>query len=185
MEKELLSIRNKLKEKKPTFIRQDSHKVKSVGPSWRAPMGQHSKMRKKLKGYRRLPSIGWSSPAEVRGLTAEGFKVSIVHNPSDLDGKDAVTIASGVGMKKRIEILQKAKGLKLKVLNVKDPDDYIKRSEDMLKARKDLKNKQLSLKTKTKEEAKKKAEEKPKEETAEEKEKSEREEKRKVLEQQR
>lgn len=183
MENELLSIRNKLKDKKPTFIRQDSHKVKSVGPSWRAPRGRHSKMRKKLKGYRRLPSVGWSSPAGVRGLTADGFKVSIAHNLSDLDGKDVVTIASGVGMKKRIEMLQKAMKLNLKVLNVKDPDGYIKRSQEMLRAKKDLKNKQLSLKTKTKEEAKKKAEEKPKEETAEEKEKREREEKRKVLEQ--
>lgn len=184
MDNDALALRNKLKDKKPAFIRQDSHKVKSVAPRWRAPRGQHSKMRKKLKSYRRLPSIGWSSPASVRGLRPDGLKVILVHNVEDLTGcTEPVTLAASVGVKKRIEILQKANAMKLRVLNVKDPDAYIKAVQDDLKLRKDSKKAVLAKKEKVKEETKKKVEEKTKEETTEEKEKREQEEKRKVLEQ--
>ncbi len=183
MNKELLILRNKLKRKKPTFVRQDSHKVKSLDPRWRSPRGQHSKMRKKLRGYRRLPSVGWSSPAEVRGLSRNGLRVSLAYNASDLAGKEAVIISSRVGLKKRIEMLQKAKELKLNVLNIKEPEEYIKRSQEILRERRESKKLSAALKTKTREETKKKAEEKPREEAAEDKEKRELEEKRKVLEQ--
>ncbi len=183
MNTNMLTIRNQLKGKKPTFIRQDAHKIASLALKWRAPKGQHSKMRKKLKGYRRQPSIGWSSPHEVRGLTPDGHQVILVCNERELlSAKVPVTIAGTVGMHKRLLLLRKAKELKLRVLNVKDIDAYISHAEETLKARKEAKKK-AAERQKATEPAKKKSAEAPTSETPEEKERREKEEKRKVLEQ--
>jgi large subunit ribosomal protein L32e len=189
--KELLDKRTTLKSKKPAFLKQDAHKLKRLKKNWRQPRGRHSKMRKKLRSYRRQPSMGFSSPKAVRNLTKEGHKLILVHNISDLDNlKEPITIAATVGNHKKIEMLKKAKEKKLKVLNVKDVDKFIKEAEEKLKARKELKKKKHSTKEKSKAERLKKAEEKekkeqqkPEEQKTEEQVKQAKEEKRKVLEQ--
>ena len=185
--KELLEMRNELKKKKPEFIRQDYQKTLRLKRHWRHPEGMHSKMRLKLRGNRRQPSIGFSSPSAVKNLTPLGYKIIIVHSVSQLAKiNEPITIASDVGMKKRIEIAKKAKEKKLLVLNIKDLDKFIADAEAELKQRKESKKSKLSKKEKLKQERIKKAEEKEaakKEETPEEKEKREKEEKRKILEQ--
>lgn len=177
----LLQLRELIKNKKPNFIRQDSYRCKRLGRSWRAPKGYHSKLRLKIRGKGYMPSIGWSSPRSVRGLSPEGYEQVVVHNLEELKTvKGGFILGSSVGAKKRIEILRKAKELKLKVLNIKDIDSYIRSYEDKKKLKKELEKQKEEKKVKKKE-LPKKAEEK-KEETPEEKEKREREEKRKVLE---
>ena len=112
--KELLEMRNELKKKKPEFIRQDYQKTLRLKRHWRHPEGMHSKMRLKLRGNRRQPSIGFSSPSAVKNLTPLGYKIIIVHSVSQLAKiNEPITIASDVGMKKRIEIAKKAKASKL------------------------------------------------------------------------
>jgi len=184
--KQLLEIRNRLKRKKPTFLRQDAHKIKSIAQNWRAPQGKHSSIRRKRRGHRRQPSIGWSSPKGTKHLTQEGYKVIVVHNVRELDGmKEPVTIGRQVGTKKKVEIVKKAKELKLPIINVKDPDAFIKKVEEDIASRKKAKKVKEETKKKREEESVKKAkekEEKEKAKTDEEKEKEVREEKRKVLE---
>ena len=81
--KELLEIRNKMKAKKPTFLKQDANRLTRLKKQWRQPKGQHSKIRKKLRSYRKQPSMGYSSPKEVRGLTREGHKLIIINKYHD------------------------------------------------------------------------------------------------------
>ena len=70
----LLEVRQQVKSQKPTFLRQQGHVLRKIRKIWRAPKGMHSKMRKKLRGYRRQPSIGYSSPKLVRGFSPDGYK---------------------------------------------------------------------------------------------------------------
>ncbi|MEK6904207.1 MAG: eL32 family ribosomal protein [Nanoarchaeota archaeon] len=182
---ELLELRNKMKKKKPVFLRQEAHKHKKLEKNWRKPKGIHSKMREKRKGKRRQPSMGFSSPRAVRGLTKEGFEIVRIHNQNGLDNiKIPFYLAGGIGLRKKLEILKKAVQLKLRVLNVKNPELLIKNAEEMLKLRKTKKKEETQKKQNEQAEVlkKKEAEKKEKEETPEEKEKREKEEKRKVLE---
>ncbi|KPU63213.1 50S ribosomal protein L32 [Thermococcus sp. EP1] len=121
----LLRIRAKLKRKKPKFLRQEWWRFPKFknDPKWRRPKGTDSKMRVKLKGKARSPSIGWSSPKAVRGLHPSGYEEVLVHNVKELESVDptrqAARIASTVGKKKRIMIIERAKELGIKVLNAR------------------------------------------------------------------
>jgi len=107
--------------KKPKFIRPASKFLKRVKESWRRPRGLQSKVRRKFADRPKMPSVSWGAPVVLRGLHPSGFKEVLVYNPKDLDKvnpkKEAIRIASRVGKKKRKEILEKAKKLKIKVLN--------------------------------------------------------------------
>src|SRR3989344_5763532 len=71
----LLELRKEIKERKPEFIRQDNPKRMKVNDKWRKPKGIHSKIRHKFKGRRKMPSRGYKSPYDVRGLHISGIKV--------------------------------------------------------------------------------------------------------------
>ena len=107
--------------RKPKFVRPESWRYKRLSPSWRRPKGLDSKARVKLKGYPKSPSIGYRGPARLRGLHPSGYEEVLVYNVSQLDGLDpkrhAVRIARRVGERKRMEILERADDLDLKVLN--------------------------------------------------------------------
>jgi large subunit ribosomal protein L32e len=175
--KELLEVRRKLKKKKPEFLRQDAHKVKKLEKKWRQPKGRHSKMRYKLRSYRKQPSIGYSSPKAVRGLDSKGrieFRVENINDLEKIKNNEVIVIGSTVGAKKKVAILKKIQEKKLIVKNVKNIEEFIKQIEERLKKKKEETTKKEKEKKKSKEEALKKAEEKKKEEgkkTEEEKEK--------------
>ncbi|MBI2667547.1 50S ribosomal protein L32e [Candidatus Woesearchaeota archaeon] len=154
----LLELRKNIKSKKPDFLRQDAHRVKKLEKNWRRSKGRHSKMRFRLRGYRKSPSIGYSSPFEVRGLNKDGLKEILVNNIKDLDkinDNEAVLLSSSMGLRKRIEVLKKAKEQKLAVSNMKDIDSFINNVESLIKS-----NKQKRESEKTKKEAKKEEKEK-------------------------
>ncbi len=121
----LLRIRAKLKRKKPKFLRQEWWRFPKFknDPKWRRPKGIDSKMRLKLKGKARSPSIGWSSPRAVRGLHPSGYEEVLVHNVKELETIDptrqAARIAGTVGKRKRLMIIERAKELGIKVLNAR------------------------------------------------------------------
>lgn len=174
---DLIKLRKKMKNKKPDFVRQHAYKKKKLSKGWRAPKGMHSKMRRKLKSRRKQPSVGYSSPKAVRGFSKEGFKLVLVKTLKDLEKikDEAIIIAKSVGLKKKLQLLEKIKQLKLKVVNVKEIDKFIKQAKESLEAKK-KKKKQKQVKVVKKEKPKEKKE------TPKEKEKREKEEKRKVLE---
>ncbi|MFH1331972.1 MAG: eL32 family ribosomal protein [archaeon] len=165
--KELIELRRKLKKKKPKFLRQDAHKVKKLEKKWRAPRGRHSKMRFKLRSYRKQPSIGYSSPRKVRGLDSKGRKEIKVERVQDLEKvkqDEIIIIGATVGTKKKVEIFKKIIEKKLQVKNIRNIEEFIKQAEEKIKKKKEEVEKKETKKKKAKEEALKKAEEKKKEE---------------------
>jgi large subunit ribosomal protein L32e len=109
------------REGKPQFNRQDHHKKKRVGTSWRRPRGQLSKQRRGIKGKGDTVEAGFRTPKAVRGLHPSGFEEVRVHNVDDLEGVDgdteAVRIASKVGGRKRERIEEEAEDREIRVLN--------------------------------------------------------------------
>lgn len=154
---ELLQKRIEMKRKKPSFRMQDAHILKRLKDRWRKPRGIDAKMRLYLKGYSKNVEPGYGSPALVRGLHKLGLKPIIVCNEKELKkinkGKDGVIISSAVGNKKRIDIIRKAAELSIKILNIRDPLEYIKKVEQKFQSKKaeKEKNEKEKLKKKTKE----------------------------------
>ena len=66
-----LEIRQKIKSRKPNYLRQDAHKLKKLAKKWRKHRGMHSKMRLKLRSYRKKPEIGYVSPKNVKHLNKD------------------------------------------------------------------------------------------------------------------
>ncbi|MCS7116467.1 MAG: 50S ribosomal protein L32e [Nitrososphaerales archaeon] len=119
--KEALKLREMIKSKKPEFVRQESWRYKRIKESWRRPKGIDNKMRKKVKGWPKIVRIGYRGPVEARGLHPSGLRDVLVHNPKELENlnpeTDGARIASSVGLKKRIQIIQRAKELGIRVFN--------------------------------------------------------------------
>lgn len=128
MSEPLLKHRNRLKSRKPNFQRQDVNKYRVFKNTWRRPKGIHNKLRQSFRGNRAIPAIGYGSPRAVAGLTSKGFVSINVSNVNDLNKLSegcAAVISSTVGMRKRLDILMKAKEKNLGVLGVKDFDAEI------------------------------------------------------------
>ena len=165
--KNLLEIRNKLKEKKPDFIRQDNQRRKRLGRKlkWRKPKGIHSKIRHHFKGRRKMPSPGYKSPVKVKGYHSSGLKMTKIFSVKDIEkiNKDTegIIISKSVGTKKKLEILKKAKELKINVLNL-NIDEHINKIELMINSKK---SKDKGIQKKKAKEAKESKEEKIKEPT--------------------
>ena len=117
-----LKKRAEIDSRRPEFLRQEWHRRKRLqGVKWRKPVGDHSKMRQHY-GYRpNVVSIGYGGPKAARYLHPSGFKEVRVWNTKDLEKinpeLEAARVAHQVGMKKRIEIEEKADELKIRVLN--------------------------------------------------------------------
>ena len=136
----LLEIRRKIKARKPEFIRQYYHKKPGLKRKWRKPKGLHSKLRLNKRGKFKKVSKGYRSPREVRGLHKTGLEERRINNIKQLDALDhkkhGVIISSTTGKKNRIGILKKSKELGFNVLNIRNPEDYIKNAEQEMAARK-------------------------------------------------
>jgi large subunit ribosomal protein L32e len=119
----LLSLRRTQDKKRPIFGRQAANRYWRIGRdgAWRRPRGLQSKQRRHY-GYRtQIVSIGYRSPAAVRGLVPSGFRPIIVHTPDELERIDvhteAAIIARTVGTRRRLTIEEAARKLGIHVLN--------------------------------------------------------------------
>ena len=114
-------IEKKKMRKIPDFKRQEWFRYKRLGESWRRPRGLHSKLRRNMKYRPPKARVGYRTPSEVRGLHPSGFKDILVHNLSDLENidpeKEAVRIGKTVGRRKRLDIIDKADSMNIRVLN--------------------------------------------------------------------
>lgn len=126
----LISTRSRIKSHKPQFRRQDSHKKVRVKSHWRKSRGHQTKMGYHRRGYARSPTKGWRSPSAVRGALRSGLFPVVVSSVGDFTGLSVQThgiiIASAVGSRKRIELIEYAisKGFTLALL--KDPVGLVK-----------------------------------------------------------
>lgn len=171
--KELLELRNRMKKKKPKFVRTDANVMKQF-KSWRKPIGIHNKRRLSKKGHQSNVSIGYRSPIEVRGLTKIGLKPVIVNNLNDIKKitkEHTIILSSSLGLKNKIQILEKIKVLNLHISNLKDIDLFIRSAKEKLESKKKEKKKQKEEREKSKVEAEKKKKEKEEKEKTEEKQK--------------
>mgnify|MGYP001612194463 CR=1 FL=1 len=160
---QLMKIRKALKDRKPAFRQQDSHKKKRVEKVWRRPRGLHSKIRHNKWSYPKRIQIGYKSPAEVRGLHPSGLLPIMVHCVADLKKIDVKTqgalIAGDVGGRKRVDIVKAAGAIR--ILNFEDTAAFLSEVANEMEGRKsrvaDLKAKQAAksqTKIKTSKEAK-------------------------------
>ncbi|MGP8135374.1 MAG: 50S ribosomal protein L32e [Thermoplasmata archaeon] len=119
----LLSVRRTLDRRRPIFGRQAANRYFRIGRdgAWRRPRGLQSKQRRHY-GYRtQIVSIGYRSPARVRGLVPSGFAPVLVHSTNELEGIDArrqaAIIARTVGTRRRLVLEEEARKLGIRVLN--------------------------------------------------------------------
>lgn len=114
-------MEKKFKKHKPMFRRQEWFRFVRLGEKWRRPRGKDSKMRLGMKGKPAMPSIGYRSPKQARGIHPCGLKEVRIENVGELEkvdaGKQAIRIASRVGRREREKILARASELGIKVLN--------------------------------------------------------------------
>jgi large subunit ribosomal protein L32e len=111
------------KKSKPDFKPPNFGVKKRVKDRWRRPRGIDNKKRIRKKSAGPVPKIGYKNSESVRHLHPSGFREVLVHNVDELlkAGKDVVVrIAKSVGRKKRVEIVNKAKELGVRVLNAGD-----------------------------------------------------------------
>ncbi len=156
-----LESRNKLKAKKPDFNRQNYINGR-LNQSWRYPKGIQSKMRRGFRGKSAMPSIGYSSPSSVKGLSSKGLKIKLVNNLKDLEGLNkefGVVIGSTVGMRSRVVLFTKVKEMGLHVMGMKDVSVYLDNVKKQLEERKKSEKSKKDTREKAKIEAEKKKEE--------------------------
>jgi large subunit ribosomal protein L32e len=103
------------------FKRQEYHRYKRLGESWRKPRGKHNKVRRHFAGKMISPAIGYKTCWKNRGKHPSGYQEVLVSTVSELEDLDreihAVRISGKVGGRKKETIQQKAEELGLKVLN--------------------------------------------------------------------
>lgn len=176
--KQLLEIKKAKKKGQPEFLRRNFKKNKRarVSGNWKSPRGLHNKLRRRRRGIGQWVMPGYRMPRKVRGLTTEGLLPVLVENIEQLKKliaeKHIIILKSSMGIKKRIVVVKEALKKNLKILNVKAPDEWLKKVEKVLeekKSAKEKKKKQKEEKTaeekatgKKKEEEKKEKEDKDK-----------------------
>ena len=134
--KRLLKIRSRINKKRPHFKRFESWRFVRIKDQWRKPRGIDNKMRTELQGWPKSVKIGYRGPAAVRGLHASGMEEVMVWNTKDLEKVDPEThvarIGGTVGGRKKETMLEKAKELKIRILNpgVTEPEDDFEDLDD-------------------------------------------------------
>ncbi len=119
----------------PKFLRHTSHKYSKLGlrrkkkQIWRRPTGRDNKMREQRRGKPALVAIGYSTDKKQRGKINNKTPI-IVNNLSQIQNvkKENIILLGKMGKKKKLEIVKKAKEMKIEVykLNV---DKFIKMNE--------------------------------------------------------
>ena len=128
-----LKLRERVKKKKPNFVRHEGWRYKRLSEGWRRPRGLDNRMRRKIKGWPPTVNVGYRGPKVARGLHPSGYKEVLVYNTNDLEEIDpktqAIKIAHTVGKRKRAKILVEARKKKITVLNFKEVKEVVEEKE--------------------------------------------------------
>ena len=119
-----LLMRKRVASKRPRFRQQESWRYKRLGDRWKKPFGIDNKMRKRTKGWPRIVEIGYRGPKSARGLHPSGYADVLVRTLEDVEKINAATqairIYHAIGTRKRLEILEHARGKNIRILNSKE-----------------------------------------------------------------
>jgi len=130
-----LQLRERVKKKKPDFVRPESWRYKRLSESWRRPRGLDNKMRRKIKGWPPTVNVGYRGPKATRGLHPSGYKEVLVYNTDDLKKIDpktqAARIAHTVGKRKRARILGEARKKKITILNLREVKEVVEEEKEL------------------------------------------------------
>lgn len=113
----------KVKKTNRKFNRFQSDRFKRVSSSWRKPKGIDNPVRKRLRGYMAMPSVGYKGDALVRHLLPNGFRKVIITTVKDLEALTSLNrvycgeISRRVGAKKRAVIVRRAAELGIVLAN--------------------------------------------------------------------
>ena len=69
-----------VKKKNKAFTRHESDRYIRVRTSWRKPKGIDNRVRRRFKGQRIMPSIGYRNAKVTRHVLPNGYKKVLVHN---------------------------------------------------------------------------------------------------------
>jgi large subunit ribosomal protein L32e len=111
------------KRRRIKFERYGWRTKKKLSKSWRRPRGSDNKMREHIAAKGARVKVGYRRKKEERGLHPSGVREVLVFNTNDLAKVEvateemAVRIASGVGRRKRGDIVEEAAKLGIRVLN--------------------------------------------------------------------
>ena len=121
--KEALELRKKVSQRRPEFVREESWRYVRLLPRWRKPKGIDNHQRKQKRGWPALVKIGYGGPKVARGLHPSGYTDNLVYNLKDLEKlnpkTDGIRFGHGVGKRKRLEIITKAKEMNFKIFNAR------------------------------------------------------------------
>ncbi|KAG8905429.1 60S ribosomal protein L32 [Tulasnella sp. 403] len=112
-----------IKKRGKVFKRHQSDRWDRVKTNWRKPRGIDNRVRRRFKGSLPMPKIGYGSDKRTRFLMPDGLRRYLVKDVQSVDvllmhNKDyGVEIARTVGGRKRLQIIERAKALGLKVVN--------------------------------------------------------------------
>jgi len=100
------------------FLKRDTKRFSKFGKkrkkllSWRKPKGRDNKMREKRRGYAAVVKIGYKTEIQEKAILIKNLK-----DLSNLKNNDKV-ILGNIGKKNKIEIVKKAKEMKIKISNL-------------------------------------------------------------------
>ncbi len=122
--KEKLELRQKVAEHRPEFIRGESWRYKRLETNWRKPKGVDNHQRKqKSRGRMGIVKVGYGGPRISKGLHPSGYTDNLIFNIQDFEKlnpkTDGLRIGHSVSIKKRKEIVLKAKEKKFKIFNAR------------------------------------------------------------------
>lgn len=112
-----------VKKRTKKFTRHQSDRYASVKESWRCPRGIDNRVRRRFRGQRVMPGIGYGSDRRTRHMMPNGFRRILVKNATELNmllvqnRTFAAEIAHNVSARNRALIVKKAKEMDIKLTN--------------------------------------------------------------------
>jgi len=106
------------------FKRHQSDRFMRVPESWRRPKGIDSVVRRKFKGKTLMPNVGYGTDKKTKHMLPSGFLKFVVSCAADLEvlmmhnRKYAAEIAHNLSSRKRIELVERAAQLDIKLTNI-------------------------------------------------------------------